>query len=376
MFRTARFATTLLALVLVGFPPDGPHAQNDSANPPDLTTLFGPRGLTRDTNGDTLPDTIAARVIVPAAPAREDTLAAANLAARLGFETTAMSLPLVVTDAAVSAPASIVVPILIGRSNRFVQPLVDSRAIDLQSLKPGQGLIAVARAPLGGGDGVVIVGGDDKGTLAAATVLASRLPRLWNMTGVTLSGVIDQLGRVLRGKGVDVRQASITSIVVDAERRGIAAVHVRATVSAAHSARALSALQDLDRAHRRGLEPLTLNFAEVARTAVDVWADGRSTGVAEVHRSGLNPRTLTPPIDPNELATDSPGERGRPADDAPGARPGKLFDLSNGYSIQGWYGDVYTDLIPDRVETGLIVGTAADALSAAHVAARLALETT
>ncbi|MGQ0735408.1 MAG: M14 family zinc carboxypeptidase, partial [Acidobacteriota bacterium] len=42
----------------------------------------------------------------------------------------------------------------------------------------------------------------------------------------------------------------------------------------------------------------------------------------------------------------------------------------------GWYGDVYTDLIPDRVETGLIVGTAADALSAAHVAARLALETT
>ena len=35
---------------------------------------------------------------------------------------------------------------------------------------------------------------------------------------------------------------------------------------------------------------------------------------------GLNARTLTPPIDPNELATDSPGDRGRPADGAPRAR--------------------------------------------------------
>ena len=45
-------------------------------------------------------------------------------------------------------------------------------------------------------------------------------------------------------------------------------------------------------------------------------------------RAGLNGRSLTPPIDPNELATDSPGDRGRPADAPAGAQPARSFDLS------------------------------------------------
>src|SRR5207244_5167926 len=89
-------------------------------------------------------------------------------------------------------------------------------------------------------------------------------------------------------------------------------------------------------------------------------------------------RTLTPPIDPDELATDSPGDRGRPAD-APSGVAGasaRTFDLTNALSIDGWYGDAYADLIPDRLDTSIILGGAADSLSAAHIAARLGLETT
>jgi len=52
-------------------------------------------GAVRDTNGDGLADSVAARVIVPAEPAVEDIQAAANIAGRLGFETTALSLPIV-----------------------------------------------------------------------------------------------------------------------------------------------------------------------------------------------------------------------------------------------------------------------------------------
>jgi len=53
----------------------------DARRPPSLTALVGRNALTRDTNGDGLPDSVAARVIVPSAPALADIEAATNLAA-------------------------------------------------------------------------------------------------------------------------------------------------------------------------------------------------------------------------------------------------------------------------------------------------------
>jgi hypothetical protein len=380
MTRIAPRVCVLLALLLfIAISPRGEghllSAQDRSA-PLDLAAFFGARGIVRDSNGDGIADSVAARVIVPATPALEDSTAAANIAARLGFESSSLSLPIVLRDGAVAQPAGIELPILIGRSNTFVRKLVESGAISLQGLEPGQCLIAAVRSPLGGGDGLVIVGGDDKGTLAGGNVVAGRLPRLWNMTGITLTGVADHVGKYLRGRGIEARSPFVSAVIVDSNRRGIAAVRVRAAVSAGIAPRAQKALEELDRQHRRGLEPQTLNFAEVARTSVELSVDGRVAASTDVFRAGLNARTLTPPIDPNELATDSPGDRGRPAEEAAGARPGKTFDLSNPYSINGWYGDAYTDLIPDRTDTSIVVGKAADALGAAHIAARLALETT
>src|SRR5262249_11139599 len=62
-------------------------------------------------------------------------------------------------------------------------------------------------------------------------------------------------------------------------------------------ARGASAIEDLDLAHRRGQAPETLNYANAAETAVQIWAGGKKAGEAIVKRSGLNPRTLTPPDD-------------------------------------------------------------------------------
>jgi hypothetical protein len=64
--------------------------------------------------------------------------------------------------------------------------------------------------------------------------------------------------------------------------------------------------------------------------AVDLGSSSRQ----RVRRAGLNARTLTPPIDPDELVPDSPGERGA-ATTAP-RPPAKTFDLSNALSIEGW----------------------------------------
>jgi hypothetical protein len=160
----------------------GIHNQSSVAQRPDsqfkgLTSIFNPvSGVARDTNGDGLPDMIAGRIIVPANPTTEEIQAAINLAARFGFETTAATLPFVMRDNEVQQPASIAVPVLVGRQNTFVRKLVEQGVVDLKNLKPGQGIVATVHSPLGGADGVVVVGSDDEGTLAAANELAARLP--------------------------------------------------------------------------------------------------------------------------------------------------------------------------------------------------------
>jgi hypothetical protein len=341
-----------------------------------LASIFSGAALAvTDTNADGLPDAIAARVIVPAQPTADDVEAAANIAARLGYETTALSLPIVFRDDEVADAPSIAVPILVGRTNTFVKALVDAGTLDLKALRAGQGAIRVVRSPLGGPAGLAVVGGDDAGTLAAGVELAARVPRLWSMTGVTLASIEQQVLQFLKRSGVTARSAVVDGLVVDAERRGIAAIEVRAAVTGGDLSKAAAALTNLDAAHRRGQEEHTLNFAEAAVTRVLLGAEGGTAPASvSVRRSGLNGRTLTPPVDPDEFLPDPSPERGGPAE--PRLAPAKPYDLSNTYSIEGWYGDNYADLIPDRSDTTLVVGGATDTIGAAHIAARLGLETT
>ncbi|MEO8071177.1 MAG: hypothetical protein ABI652_07225, partial [Acidobacteriota bacterium] len=362
-------AVVLIVFVLITGPGPGAVTSRVAVESPTLTTLFDrATGLVRDTNGDGIADAVRARVVLPAAPTVEDAQGAANIAARLGFETTAFTLPLVVRDSDTAPAAEI--PILLGRKNAGVIRLAAAGTIDLASLKPGQGLIAAVPHPGGTGVALVVAGGDDAGTLAAANELAGRLPRLWNMSGISLKQIEDQVASYLRSQGAEGGRPGVTSIVVDSDKRGLAAVNVRMTAEGGQGARVARAIADLDQAHRRGLEPTVLNFAEAAAVVVAYGGAAPAT----VHRAGLNQRTLTPPIDPNELASDSPGERGAAAE-AP-RPPGKAFDLTNAFSIEGWFGDSYADLIPDRTDTSIIIGGAGDAIGAAHVAARLGLETT
>jgi len=253
----------------------------------------------------------------------------------------------------------------------------------------------------------------------------------------------------------------VTSMLVDSDRRGLARITLRVDTASGDVTRMTKVIEDLDAAHRRGLEPDTLNYANAASTIVEVWAGGKKAGEATVRRSGLNPRTLTPPDD--ELGRGAPvavapspgapggrggggagaggagraggaagagagraggtggagagaaegepaqaggrGEGAAPVEGA-GAGPGggtqppagaaateaggggapfgpqvapippKTFDLANAYSIDGWYGDAYVDLIPDRLETAIVVGDARESFGAAHIATRLGLETT
>src|SRR5258706_6861644 len=153
-------AVVLVCLVFRGAVPVGA----DAHSPRSLTSLVASSSLVRDTNGDGLADAVTARVIVPASPTLGEIEAATNLAARLAYETTALSLPLVLRETELAQPMEVGLPILVGRENRFVRHLIENHSIDITGLKPGQGLIAAVPSPLGGADGLVVVGGDDEGT--------------------------------------------------------------------------------------------------------------------------------------------------------------------------------------------------------------------
>jgi hypothetical protein len=254
-----------------------------------------------------------------------------------------------------------------------VKRLEAAGVVDFNGLERGQGLIALVAASVAGSDAVVVAGADDDGTLAAATELAARLPRLWGTTGATVDALEEQARAYLSSKGVAAAAISVPSLVVDANRLGLATVNL-VVQTTANPARAVSAFEELDRAHSRGLEPRTLNFGNIATIAVTVGNGGRADGHAAVHRSGMSNRVLVPPIDPGELAADSPGQRGRLADASSVSR--KSIDLANGYSIDGWFADSYADLIPDRLDTVLVLGDGPETVGAAHIAARLGLEST
>ena len=201
-----RLLPALAALaVFVGFHPAVRLGLSASAGPsavrPEPTGVASiysiAAGAVRDTNGDGLADSVAARVILPAEPTVEDIEAAANIAGRLGFETTALTLPVVLKAPDVTQPASIAVPIVVGRGNPFIAKLVEKGTIDLKPLKAGQGLLTVVASPLGGPDGIAVAGGDDEGTLNAANELAVNLPRLWGATGARITQAESQTAAYL-----------------------------------------------------------------------------------------------------------------------------------------------------------------------------------
>ena len=368
-----RTAVVAAAFVLAAVGVDRPFRAAERP-PLDLAGVFaGPGGLVRDTNGDGIPDAVATRIVVAATPSAGDVESAVNLAARLGYETTALTLPVVVSDADATPLKGVERPILVGRANAHVKRLEASGVVDFKGLQRGQGLIALVPASVGGADAIVVAGADDEGTVAAATELAARLPRLWGSTGATVEALEEQARSYLASKGVAVTSASVPSLVVDANRLGLVTVNLVVQTSG-NPARAASALEDLDRAHSRGLEPRMLNFGNIATIAITIGSGGRTDAHAAVHRSGMSNRVLVPPIEPGELAADSPGQRGRQADASSVST--KSIDLANGYSIDGWFADSYADLIPDRTDTVLVLGDGPETLGAAHIAARLGLEST
>ncbi|MGH9323374.1 MAG: hypothetical protein ACRD3V_26265, partial [Vicinamibacteria bacterium] len=212
--------------------------------------IFSPGFILEDRNGDGVIDFVNAEIRLREPPSAAIAAAASDVAARLGFETMAMNLP--VTESREGVLISIGTPAPAGEG----------------TLAPGEGLLTIASAD--GRDEVLVSGGDDEGVRAAAAYLAGRAPHLWDPKGPTFEtvgeDVTELLGfepRSMRVVEVRVTDAGLSRLLIEWE-----------LASAGEISRARSALQE------------GLAYEGVARLFARLSAEGRPVEV-EVPRKPL-----------------------------------------------------------------------------------------
>ncbi|MEX2528921.1 MAG: M14 family metallopeptidase [Gemmatimonadota bacterium] len=331
----------------------------------DLRSLLEPGLFLEDRNGDGHIDHVAGRVVVPSEASAAEVAAAANLAARLSFESYATDLDLLLDAGQAAGGAAPGWPggpvIWIGDLPEGVGP---GMSVDLA---PGEGAIQWLHpsSDLPGG-GVWINGADATGLLAAADYLSGRHPQVWLTSGSSWKEFAEEVESAL-GENDTPATLSLERWVVASGRPGVARAEARlAALDSAQAARFRERMvPDSALATLRGLLPEGLQRLDI-----------RLTGpVDEVHRVVR--------------------EGSWTAESSPRWQPGEVpdFTLSRLYTIQGIFRDTRDDLLPDRLEAylslygvtaavgaagpgeGMRAGALAVARSAVDLATRMGLET-
>jgi hypothetical protein len=351
MTRSWCAAGAMAAIALIG-PRTSVQTQQGATASPDLATLFTPGGILQDRNGDGVIDFVNARFVLAERPSAEDVCAAADVAARLGFETMAMNLPLS------STPEPGAAAIIIGRDGARRAGLTPPA---LAALKPGDGIVMTAMDR--GTPAIVVAGADAAGTMAAAELIAARLPRVWDPEGPSLTQVASDVRSVLTGAGTAVTTVAIPAVSVRTDADEIRAIEVTVTVPTA--AAASSAAATLRRVNAPsptrpvGASPAAptrpLSYPGAAMVRVAIVASGTNPIVVEIPRAE--------------------GPRPGPLPARPGSDAKEKLTLANLYTNDGWLGDSNDNRIPDRFD--MLLSPSGDGTAdTIQLAARLGLEST
>ncbi|HTB12736.1 MAG TPA: M14 family zinc carboxypeptidase [Bryobacteraceae bacterium] len=279
-----------------------------------LLDPFSAGWMLSDTNGDGIVDFVSGKVVVPANSTAAENAAAADIAARLGFASTGLTLPLVISSAEDRNDGP---RIWVGRG------AVPARYSSLLAqVQPEEGAVFAV------GGNLAIVGQDDAGLLAAAEAFASRSPYLWKVPGDKLTVLTD---------AVKARPVGLTYLKGKA---GIARVFFDGAVSN----------EDLS-------------------TAI------KSPKLATVHElivSGVSAVSEKPMA--SEAPAAPPAAAAAPPADAE-AGPQHL-DLATLYTMRGLFRGTPRMPIPSNLDSQLYVPAGPAGIAMANLAARMGLETT
>jgi hypothetical protein len=422
MSRTDVRALSLLALAFLVLPPalasqeavsrEGlasramgpPVAGRVAAQPPtggllgpavlrDLRSLLDTGVVLQDRNGDGVVDFVDVSILLPPASGEAEVAAAANIAARLGFETGAMNLGLAVPAQArgaypgpvilVGAGALEAAGVAVGAeapggargsgvrgAPGAAGQTAGAREL-LAGLAPGQGVLA--HLPPGGAfasSGVAVVGYDATGLLEASAYLSGRYPGVWAPDGTSWREVAEKVEAFAAERELEGAQVALDRIVVDANRPGVARARVTVAVEDGKGfRRAVEAFTGLDTGASPDIlasqdtlaSPDTLPGAPEGDTA-------RAQGGERAEHKPLSLRDLEfRALHRLDVLILGPGETRtvtlRPKEPwdvrADGAfRPGAdaTFSLPGLYQVGGLLRDSNRDLVPDETAAYLSLG--------------------
>ncbi len=295
-----------------------------------LDNAFEKGWMLVDTNGDGIADFVNGHIVVPSSPTAAENAAAANLAARLGYGTSGLTLPVVETapQAAETGPK-----IFVGAAS------LDSRAAAALTpltslLGPGEGGVFLTN------NNLAVMGSDAPGLLAAATDYASRAPYQWNTPGDTIQSIANEIDKMFAAAKLQAT-AQLVALTYANKVPGIhrAILRVSGTTDAAAVRKALAGAGK------------PVRFAAVNELVLLV---GNAPPITL-----LNPVPFaTPPLS---------------ALKAPGPKP---LDLGQLYTIKGLLGGSKEMPVPASDDAHLYVPAGKPGIAMANLAARVGLETT
>lgn len=346
----ARHTACLLAGSLVAWLAwQSPVISQDAPRAHDLASLFSIGGLLSDSNGDGVADGLAGRFLLGDTPSADDVAAAAEIAARLGFETSALSLPV-----ARSAGPTVIV---VGQAG-LTRLKLDVRSLELPRLSAGEGLVRVAT--LEGTRYVLVLGGDGAGVRAAARTLAGRVPHLWSLDGATYVQVERDVQRLLEAAKVPGATIEVPEFHVKATADGLEQVVVVVRLSSLRDMTgAMFALQrvQMDRDRSAGqARSVALSYSGVRTVSIRLGGPDSPSVNIDVPRAAAS---ATGPV-------------------APAAWPAHAtegLDLSTLFTSNGLLADTDGNLVPDALDAA--ISPAGDGVERTiDLAARLGLEST
>lgn len=329
----AVLAAVVLTLGALRRPVSQPTSTAPARSRSPLEHAFEPGWILEDTNGDNIADFLDGHVVVSSEPSAAENAAAANLAARLGYETAGLTMPVVetATDSA--------------RQERGAQIFVGSQAMPAEAssgllplvslLGPGEGGVFLS------GEDLAVIGADAPGIMAAAADFAARSPYQWATPGERIEAIAAGVNKALAAAKINTL-ASLVGLTYSEKRAGIRRAILRLSNEADSAA------------VRKALSPQgkpALSFAAVSELVI-------------LGGSGP-PITLSNPV-PLTLPAAGP---------LPGGEPHRL-DLGRLYTIGGLLGGAANMPIPSAADARLYVPAGAPGVAMANLAARLGLETT
>jgi hypothetical protein len=322
----------------------GPSAAQTPAV--ELDALDGPSPFLTDTNGDGLADDVPGRIVLPDAATTAEATAAANIAARLGYETVAADLDPIRRRSELPTPIEQPV-ILVGAGAG--EPGTDSE--NENRLGPGEGRIAAIAPDTTYTAGALrIVGGDGSGLLAAANYASGRLPSLWTLEGTTVEDATGSVREALSEEGVSVRGVRVRHVTVGRDRPGVHALGLSVDVADEEAAKTVRSVLDAEEGTTEG-HPLHLPNVHTVVTKI-------------AHPGG----TLTLRVRPEtEWNPESVSDAERSVERTP-----ELHEL---YSLDGLYDDTNHDFVPDDVVGAVSYAGSAAVAPVSALAMHIGLET-